>query len=222
MPKRTPANSEEVLGLYTQLGSAREVARQMGLHENTVYAILKRHRGECVVCGQSVAPGAKHCKTCQEHIRERMRVRRAERRRAGVCSECDRPIEPPSIRYCNEHRLAHQARSAKYHQTTEKRGTPQPGVPTQKAHDRMLRAKYGAGGIAAWYRDGGCCVVCGVPHHQKSVSVHHIDSNQQNNDENNLVCLCFRCHRLTHLLIEHPDPDKMLSWARRVYPNRGI
>lgn len=40
------------------------------------------------------------------------------------------------------------------------------------------------------------CVNCGVQNEQ--LWVHHIDGNRKNNQENNLVPLCMRCHRAGH------------------------
>lgn len=44
---------------------------------------------------------------------------------------------------------------------------------------------------------GWKCENCGHPHDPKNgftLTVHHLDANPQNNDPNNLVALCQRCH----------------------------
>lgn len=45
-------------------------------------------------------------------------------------------------------------------------------------------------------RDNFACVLCGTA--KKRLDVHHIDYDKKNNEENNLITLCFRCHMLTN------------------------
>ena len=48
-------------------------------------------------------------------------------------------------------------------------------------------------------RDGWKCRVCDkAPSNPKSLHVHHIDKNKQNNNYNNLITLCAKCHREIH------------------------
>lgn len=44
-------------------------------------------------------------------------------------------------------------------------------------------------------RDNNCCSFCGF---NKNLEVHHIDYNKKNNESNNLLTLCKRCHTFTH------------------------
>ena len=56
--------------------------------------------------------------------------------------------------------------------------------------------------IDALIRDQQICQHCGFDFKQGGESIkihaHHIDGNPENNDINNLVILCARCHRLAH------------------------
>jgi len=45
-------------------------------------------------------------------------------------------------------------------------------------------------------RDNYICQICGS--RKRSIFVHHIDKNWQNNNMNNLVCLCSNCHLNLH------------------------
>jgi phage replication O-like protein O len=45
-------------------------------------------------------------------------------------------------------------------------------------------------------RDGNSCVICG--HTGEMLPVHHIDYDQGNNDESNLITLCITCHSRTN------------------------
>ena len=44
-------------------------------------------------------------------------------------------------------------------------------------------------------RDGGKCLLCGS---KKSIIVHHVDENRQNNEMDNLRTLCRKCHPKIH------------------------
>lgn len=46
-----------------------------------------------------------------------------------------------------------------------------------------------------FYRSARTCAVCRVP---GGVQIHHIDENSSNNNEDNLVVLCLRCHDEAH------------------------
>ena len=50
-------------------------------------------------------------------------------------------------------------------------------------------------------RDNYTCRYCKKRdyHFKSSLHIHHIDYNPQNNDLDNLITLCFRCHRNTNL-----------------------
>ena len=49
-------------------------------------------------------------------------------------------------------------------------------------------------------RDNFKCQLCGVPELEtgRKMSVHHIDYNKHNYNDNNLICLCVSCHMKTN------------------------
>lgn len=46
-------------------------------------------------------------------------------------------------------------------------------------------------------RDRYTCQICGEPQGDRALSVHHIDYDKKNNNPNNLVALCLKCHSKT-------------------------
>lgn len=217
MPKRIAADRDAILASYQETGSGRETARRLDLHENTVYAVLARQRAKCDICGAAVTLGHKHCPECALHIRVRHREKRQEKRRLGICVDCDEPRDPISVLYCTKHRLAAVDRHAAYRVRT-RRGAPNQGVPSQSQREEYILKKYGKAGLAVWQRLGGRCGICGVDHLTKSVHVHHLDGVHANNAEENMTCLCFYCHKMVHALTEHPSPALALKWIRKHYP----
>ena len=47
-------------------------------------------------------------------------------------------------------------------------------------------------------RDNYTCQICGCAGNGRKLDVHHIDYDKKNNSEDNLVCLCSRCHGKTN------------------------
>lgn len=52
-------------------------------------------------------------------------------------------------------------------------------------------------------RDNHICQLCGGQQEDKAFDVHHIDYNKKNNDPNNLITLCKRCHIKTNFNREY-------------------
>lgn len=218
MPKRIPADDRLIFALFQETGSGREVARRLNLHENTIYNALRRYRGVCQLCGNPVAAGKKHCAACLEILRTRMRVKRKERIRQGICAECNDPVAPPSRMYCAPHRLSVIHRNSVYDAKQRiKRGAPEPGIPNERQRQRHIREKYGLAGIKVWQRDNGQCILCHVSFQEKAIHIHHINGEPTQSTEDNMACLCFRCHKLTHLLMEHPHMHQALEWFHKTY-----
>lgn len=220
MPRRTRVSEEReqlILEAYTELQNGHAVARKLNIPTVTVHAVLRRNRGTCVRCNREVTPGRKHCADCLALLRQTAKEKRAARRRDGLCEMCDQPIAPPSKTFCAEHRL----RDLEYREQRRKEEKRGHWGEAQNAHQRRryILAKYGQAGLNVLERDNEQCVICGVSYAEKAIHLHHKDANQKHNTEDNLVCLCFRCHKLAHLLIEHPDPAGMLAWLRATYPS---
>ncbi|MDQ4119889.1 MAG: hypothetical protein M3209_00295 [Acidobacteriota bacterium] len=223
MPKRVAADSAQVLAVYAECKSGRETARRLGLHDNTVYAILRRAKGQCAICGKPAGYEQKHCSECKVKVNERAKNKRARRRQAGLCEACDSPYEAPSRKFCRAHWLQDkQLRQTYREQAKVKRGTPQKGVPNQTQREAELLRKYGQDAVEVWRELKGSCVICNATYSQKSICLHHIDGNHENNVKENFTLLCFRCHKLVHLFIEHEQPDSALQWIKQTYPQTFV
>lgn len=220
MPQRTKANHALVVAMFEELRVGRAVARHLNLHENTVYQILRLHQGKCRRCGKPGAIGRQHCQECLEGLRREMQAKRKARLRLGLCQLCDERLDGPSKQFCSTHRIKNLEWREQHDKTSQaaKRGTPEPGVPNDRQRRRVIRARYGVAGLAVWDRDDARCVVCAVTYLEKSISIHHVDGNDTHSTEDNMVCLCARCHRLVHLLIEHPYNRRALAWIWNTYP----
>lgn len=219
MPKRVKCNEEQVLSLFNEVKSGREVARRLNLHENTVYGVLKRTRGLCLTCGKQAYFGRKYCKVCLQHIAQRQKQKRLARRRQGLCEMCDKPYELPSRHFCKEHWQMRRA-AARKNDARRKllRGTPLSGIPSQSQRERHIKKKYGIAAVELWRELNASCVLCHVNHKDRAVCIHHIDCNDQNHAKENLTLLCSTCHRMVHILIEHPAPNQSLDWLIATYP----
>jgi 5-methylcytosine-specific restriction endonuclease McrA len=214
MPRRKPVDEQTLVSLFQQLQNKRAVARAMGISEVTVYQLLKRHRGICRRCTNAVDAGHAFCPTCRQAIRDNMKRRRTKRRRLGVCMECDDPVVPPSTTYCAVHRHAHMRHQANW----LKAQVPGPRGPSAVGRrESSIRRTFGAAGIAVWRAFGGCCQLCDISHTERRVGLHHIDRQSGPTTEENLICLCTKCHSVVHDLADHPDPQRLLSWVQVNY-----
>lgn len=61
-------------------------------------------------------------------------------------------------------------------------------------------------------RDSNVCVLCGFDGmlNKQFLPVHHIDFNQTNNNDNNLITLCKSCHARSHTVIQKDKLSKMI------------
>lgn len=216
MPRRTPADRAEVMAVYERTGSGLKTATELGLHRNTVYGIIRRERGDCLRCRRKAAPGKRYCETCLPALASRKSEWRAERRRLGLCYECDERVDGPVSRtLCREHRIHAIDRDRSKRSRKRERGGP---LSRRIANIRRL---YGDSGVAVWERDGAACVVCASGFGHAPIEIHHVDLDETNHDAGNMVCLCRDCHRVIHGILKalaHPQAAIVVAWAAAMYP----
>ena len=87
-----------------------------------------------------------------------------------------------------------------YITTTERKRHPIKNAEINRIFEKIFR------------RDKFICQICG----KKGTLIHHIDKNWQNNNFNNLVCLCNRCHLNLHRL--KPELNPNFTTAGKHYP----
>lgn len=216
MPTRI--DETKVLEVFGALQNGRATARATGVHENTVYQIIRRNRGECLRCGAPVVVGRKQCSKCIQFDRDRIKTRRVERRRLGICERCDKPVQPPSQLFCSEHRLEAVDTNARYRDRERTRGRPGGGTPDMKQKHRALLGQYGKAGVEKWTLSEGRCEICSRTYPNISVQIHHIDQDKANNTFDNFACLCFDCHQSVHRLLDAPSIPKVMTWFGEHYP----
>jgi hypothetical protein len=71
----------------------------------------------------------------------------------------------------------------------------------QRTENSILKIKHYTNGSSIYqaiaYRNyGKICSNCGYDEFEEGLEVHHIDGNRNNNDLDNLIVLCGRCHNL--------------------------
>lgn len=192
----------------------------MGCHENSVYAIIRKSNGGCRRCGAATRAGKTSCDPCLSFDSARIKAKRAERRRSGICVECGNPRSDISQMYCDIHRINALERQQES-KARLKNGSA--GLfPSQKQKYRSLRWKYGQGGIDAWERDHGACIICDASSSEATIHIHHVDEDQSNNNPANLVCLCFECHNTAHRLKRLRNLPGFIAWFRNTYPVHAI
>lgn len=205
-----------VAAKFAETGSKRETALALGISEEHVYGILRGLADRCVRCGVNVKSGTRQCQECQHFDRDRIRAKRLERSKLGLCQECGEPRSPLSKRLCEKHRQAQVERN-RAHEAKKKRHSdlkPEAHVGRRLA---AVRRRYGQEADMLWRQHDGCCQVCCARNGEKSIQIHHIDENRKNNSRANLAILCFDCHQATHKLLAVANFPAFLAWFRQTY-----
>lgn len=218
MPKRVKADHARIEDAFARLGTIAAAAIEVGVHYNTAAGVIRRLRHVCLDCNTKVKIGERLCEPCRDRQAERARRKRAERLRAGVCKACDEPVAPPSRTLCAKHRLAQIEDNAR---SDAKRGTSRRGMSSQERREHSIRDNYGAAGVVVWRTSRGRCALCAADYKDVSVQLHHIACDKTNTEEN-LICLCFKCHRATHQLLGLGNLEQFLRWFHATYPGGQI
>lgn len=63
-----------------------------------------------------------------------------------------------------------------------------------------------------------CCIVCGRPN---TIHIHHIVERSRGGlgIEKNLVCLCYRCHRILHDTGDRSMKERIREYMTTYYPD---
>lgn len=220
MPRAKKLDDSLILSAFDRLQNGKAVARELGIHEQSIYQSLRRSRGVCLRCGGPIVAGRKSCDACLKFDRTRIKAARKIKIRLGICQQCDEQRSAISRLYCEAHRIAAAERNAVHDE--KKRGSPNAGISNERQKLRSLNERYGAAGIACWNEAGGKCEVCARPYGEVAIHIHHVDEDRENNTRENFVCLCFYCHNATHLLINSSNRVALIEWFSRTYPDRPL
>lgn len=216
MARPRVVDREAFLKLFDEIGVVKEAARRFGIHEQTAHKILRQSRGHCQECLADVPPSQSYCTDCRKRKRAAEKAVKDEHLRLGLCAKCTEPIAfGRSRRYCDAHATA-QVDYTREHR--RKRIVNTTGTTLEAEKESRVRRDYGDGGLEAWRRDKGCCVLCDVSYADRMVLIHHLDRDRRNNTATNLRLLCYTCHRLVHGLSEHPQLLRFLDWFHTHYP----
>ena len=67
----------------------------------------------CMLCGESVKTGSSKCQKCLNLARDKMRLNRENKKKLGICYNCDKKSMKKGIR-CEYHAKEHAKKMAKY------------------------------------------------------------------------------------------------------------
>lgn len=210
-----------VLASYAETQNAQETARRLGVHENSVHAIVRKNRGECVRCRAPAPHGKTMCESCLAADRKRIKERRKKRRHEGVCMECGAPRELGTY-FCATHRNNAVKRNAAYDERQRMRGVPRGFANNPRQKRRRMIEKYGIAAWDRWQHIGGKCEACAAEYGDAAIHLHHIDENPKNDAPENYVFLCYACHRAVHLLLASKDRMGLIAWFSKTYPLHPI
>jgi HNH endonuclease len=212
MPRNQPIDWDLVYEAIDSSPSLSAAARKLGLHFNTVWKATKRREGLCHLCFRTPAvPPSTHCDACREYMRNYMKQRRVRTIAARICRLCTAPLDGTSRVYCEAHRQSTNASARTLHARNK---AAQGEVWMERLRGYARRKQYGAAATTAWDATRGACSICAAPYRKRHTHIHHIDRNTTNNAPDNLVVVCYRCHRLIHALLSHAQPALVIAWVQ--------
>ena len=212
-----------VIAAYEELKNGRAVARQLNIHEQTVYQILRRANHQCLRCGKPVPPGVSSCDACKIFDQKRIGQLRKERRRLGLCQECDEPYELPSKTLCKLHRLTAIQRNSRYAAKKQNaHGSPEGSAPNLRQKLRSIRDNYGDNGVLCFNEANGLCEICSISYEHAALHIHHKNCDETDHSRKNLVCLCFHCHKAVHQLLDLRNRKGLINWYEQTYIDKPL
>ena len=147
-----------------------------------------RSAGICSRCGKHPATIGTMCKQCRDGRNETHRLGARRRKKAriklGLCIQCKLLNDTPQFSTCSTCRAERRDKAAK---------------------NRLTSLQY-----SILERDGFACQLCSI---DKYLHVHHIDGNgtgspNPNDDPDNLITLCRRCHNAITILRACGNPKR--------------
>ena len=170
--------------------------KAMRIKRATLAELHKDDSGVCKICFKNPPmEGHTCCRECVEYHREYSRKTRADKRSKGLCYACGEPTNNGNAYCIRCQGFGHSDHSGK-------KGS--------------IRGR-------AIIRDGMACVIC---ESKEFIMVHHIDGNgytgdyhndSPNNEQDNLITVCRKCHRYIHALSNRlkkiPYSERILSYA---------
>ena len=217
VPKKI--DHDAIAKAYERLKNGRAVARLFNIHEQTVYQAARRMKGNCVRCSKTVLPGETQCDNCKLYYANRMNAKRKERRRLGLCQDCDHPYELPSRSYCTIHRLSHNVNSAHHTQRKNAKisGTREGEAISYRQKMRHIKDVYGPSGVKCYEEADGKCEICGRGENDVKIHIHHINLIGTDHRRENFIVLCYDHHTGLHRFVDKPGLQRFLDWVKTTY-----
>lgn len=216
MPKRTQANQSRIVEAYKRLGSKDAVAKELGLHWQTVAKHLNQFNGICPSCWKPLDDlSKKNCSDCRKKIAERRAKSRADKLSRGTCKSCGEPLDPASSVHCAKHKAMAKIGHDRWKSN-------HPDLVIKYHRQRSHRNEDGTvNSLVVRERDGNKCVVCGVPEGNDGrlgkLEIHHIDGTHRNSLDN-MDTVCFKCHRAITYTLKVSNRELLFDYLRKRYP----
>ena len=224
MPKRMDKQEvATIYGTYKEQGSMEKTAKLLGIPLHKVKRSVYNAQGICP-CGRTPRDGYATCDVCLERARKGSKKRRKTRKRAGVCTQCQAPLDPTSTTFCTEHLLKNREQGRDLRHYRVENGLCQfckePAVDGRPLCEKHLvyafqkgvefRSRNSFGGLYfdVLERDSSTCQICG--NSDKKIEVHHV--NGRKNTMKNLISLCVHCHKAVTFLNYCDKPDAVFAF----------
>ncbi len=219
---------EAILKSYAELQNMKAVERQLDVPYASIVKVVRQYdktyvpgarrkvidKTTCKRCDNPVVSGRLFCQDHLTMFRTQMAKGRKERRRLGLCQNCDKPYDLPSRSFCTEHRLEH-TEAVIQRNKEKKKSNPIEVSRIQKL--RSIKSNYGPNGVACFEDYDGRCAICYQQQGEIVIDIHHINCNETDHSRNNLICLCRAHHQGLHAVLRGPELPRFLDWIQQIY-----
>lgn len=159
-----------------------------------------KDKPKCLDCGKElINPKAKYCKS---HSQKQNRGHNWQGGLTAIkhhCIDCNKQISNNSWHYGSKKCLSCANKGKNNPAFGKMSGTQNPNWQDGKSFEEYGKEFDNALKEQIRFRDKYKCRICGCSQIEngRQLDIHHKDYNKKNNDINNLIALCIRCHRKT-------------------------
>ena len=210
-----PQMVDKILKKYAETNNIRDTAVMLNVTRHLVHTLIRRHVSNiCNRCKAQIKVGEKYCNACRRHFADRIKANRAEKRRLGLCYECDKPVEPPSRNFCRDHRIAR-------YDFIKKLPKANRGSKDQVNKVYGMLKTYGEAAVKLYEESDHRCAICGRQQGDVQIHIHHVNCDEKDHRIENLICLCFAHHAAVHSILRAGSSNKLIEWMKVAYANHA-
>lgn len=199
---------KQIIDTYSEVKSYAETARLLGLNYNTVRKVVLQSQGLCI-CRNPIdfTRSSIACSTCLDKRAKYQKAKYKRLKEAAICVTCGQPLARGSTQFCTKHLALRKETIKRFTQNHPNLALYHQHYNYNAEDTRIIRQ--------AVERANHSCEICGNT--ETRLQAHHVDLNQEHHTLDNLIVLCFFCHRAVHNLLRSLDGNALMAFVKEHY-----